>query len=253
MQLKADRSAITNELVSYQEMADRSPRVPSTHEHAVVQRKVVVDDKNTTDYAILTPIGYYLKQPGENQKVQEITNANYSDIGNGEALHVFAHGSPGQLGPYNAAALLQRFNHQATGIPAHTSQIDLLSCQAGAPIGSTDQTLVDQVAAGLTHPDIPVKGAIGFAITDTTAGEERSIKTDDGGDAWVALQTAMEKQLSPQQALDAYLKASSGRSFESDAKAAFVLTNTFMKMLIDKGDEQDLLAERDAGFHTATS
>jgi hypothetical protein len=145
-------------------------RVPSAvHRNGgSIQRKITVtNDHATAEYAIMKVLHQLVQSPdittgGGDDQVSVLGAADLSTMGQGEILFIVGHGSreTGDLGGISTPELLKILNNNKTGVPDHIGGIRILTCFGGQMLQNSN--LVDRIARGLKHKNIPVHGARGF-------------------------------------------------------------------------------------------
>jgi len=158
------------------------------HTSAVLQPKVVVHGAGYDprgDYALMKVLHQITQRTGAGYSVTELNGAtDFSDMQAGEILYIAGHGNSGtgEIRGLPHATLLGYLNHPSKGIPAHIGGINILTCYGGMVKGG--QSLAQRVAAGLNHPGIPVRGAMGYSFgtpQSASTGLNSVLSTDLGG------------------------------------------------------------------------
>ncbi len=158
------------------------------HTSAVLQPKVVVHGAGHDprgDYALMKVLHQITRRTGAGYSVTELNvHTDFSDMQAGEILYIAGHGNSGtgEIRELPHATLLGYLNHPSKGIPAHIGGINILTCYGGMVKGG--QSLAQRVAAGLNHPGIPVRGAMGYSFgtpQSASTGLNSVLSTDLGG------------------------------------------------------------------------
>ncbi len=171
--------------------ATRNHATTSERATTTIQRLIAVDVKEGVNprkdmppLKVLAQIRTFLSTKLMDRRVELLqAGLDLSKLEADETLYITGHGKVGRTYGLSAAELLDLLNDETKGVPERFGGIVFLVCNAGTQDESVEPpaSLVSDVAAGLNHPGVTVKGAKGFTFgagSTSTAGLNRVMKAE---------------------------------------------------------------------------
>lgn len=162
-------------VISTQKQKKVQQLYPKNDRNNIVQRLIVTDEKDASDFIILASIGAYLQHKGES-KVDYIDMADYR---NETKLYIVAHGDTEKIGDKNPKDMAKALTKTPNGISQNMNFIFLAACESGKIINGNDSYAHKLKSELNSYKNTQIIGIPGEAtITNLDNAEEMPVGND---------------------------------------------------------------------------